>query len=105
MPLEKYYSGDKDWNDFVSFHRNNSMSGDQYAGNEKCFATLGLLNEEGIELLTVAISLFGLEGTLDWLNRKIPALEKETPFDCIISSQISNSIKKRMREYLMRVPV
>jgi hypothetical protein len=102
MPLEEHYSGDKAWAKFLSLHETQPMSGEKFRAES--FSTLGELSDHAIGVLTVAVSLDGLERTRDWLVREIPALDGLTPLQCI-SQDASRELRMRIRECLMRSPV
>ncbi len=102
MPLEEHYSGDDAWAKFLSVHETQPMSGEKF--QPESFSALGELSEHAISVLTVAVSLHGIERTRGWLVRDIPALDGLTPLQCI-SQDASRELQMRIRECLMRFPV
>lgn len=102
MPLEKHYSGDDAWAEFVALARKEPLFAELFDPEE--FLETSDLSSCAIEILNVAVAMFGTERVREWLNWKIPALDGRTPYECI-SCRASKELENRIREYLMRFPV
>lgn len=91
--LEQYYSGDKNWKNFVAIAKQNT----EFPLNMK---------RELLEIFTddqdIAFVVYYrmLDDSLNWIKRKIPALDHLTPLECLKSPELI----KRVKEVLMRMP-
>ncbi len=78
--LERYYSGDKDLNDFA-------LSFSEFKDLEQVIAT-------------VICGKVGSVGAKDWIYKKVNTLDKVRPIDCTEDKNLLN----RLRVALMRMP-
>jgi hypothetical protein len=86
--LEKYYD-ENNWKKF------SELCKDYHSHNtEKLIEKLNM----DIELSKVVDKVVG-ESAVDWINRKIPALNNITPIECIRNRRLKN----RLKEMLMRM--
>lgn len=102
MPLETEYARDAAWKQFVAIHEVGSVSGEPF--RMEAFSYLGDIPEEGVEILQIAVSYFGIAGTHQWLDQKIPALNGIAP-RTYICTEDSVHLTHRIREYFLRFPV
>lgn len=91
--LELYYSGDKDWDEMVQMAKEDFWIDSDYQG--KLLNTL----KNHLDIAMVIYARLG-NGSLNWVNQKIPALDNLTPLECLESSDLI----KRLKEGLMRFP-
>lgn len=93
MPeLERYYSGDADWNDFVKLY-----SEDYLDDNAR------ILSKKLKGALDLAIVIYGKRGLREgewWIEQEVPMLNDIKPLDCLDNPDLL----KRLRECLMRMP-
>jgi len=87
--LEQYYPGEEDWIIFTDLYRNIPGS-----------AMLSEL-ESKLKDRSIAIVIAGILGntSLEWINKKIPALDNLRPVDCVDDP----GLQKRLRTMLMRM--
>lgn len=87
--LEQYYPGEEEWITFSDLYRN------------KPEAAIPNELENIFKDRSVAIVIAGiLENTsLEWINKKIPALDNLRPVDCVDDP----GLQKRLRTMLMRI--
>lgn len=90
--LEKYYSGDKDWHDFVELY-----SEDYLDDNAR---TLSVELNGAIDLAIVIYGKRGLREGGWWIKQEVPMLDGLRPLDCLSDPELL----KRLRECLMRMP-
>ncbi|KGT88475.1 hypothetical protein NG99_22230 [Erwinia typographi] len=90
--LERYYSGEKDWNDFA-------LSFSEFKDLDQVVELAGLLNGN-IDVATVIWGKVGSVGAKDWIYKKVNALDKVRPIDCTEDKNLLN----RLRVALMRMP-
>ena len=88
--LEQYYQSDDNWNCFSSFYA-------VIPDSKITLQLLAILN--GDILLTKTIEGIVGDSSLEWVQRKIPALDNLTPLDCINNPVLFN----RLKEMLMRM--
>lgn len=93
MAIEHYYSGDKNWVDFVEIAKQSSTMPQKM---QKSLFEI-LINNEDIAFV---IYYKMLNSSVAWLSRKIPALDKLTPLECLENPELIN----RLKECLMRMP-
>lgn len=93
MPaLENYYSGDENWDELEELALKEHRGVPEIAEISK---RLG----GNLGLACVIYATVG-NGAIEWLERKIPALDNIRPLDCINDPLLI----KRLREALMRFP-
>ncbi|MFD2921479.1 hypothetical protein ACFS6H_17255 [Terrimonas rubra] len=87
--LEQYYPGEEDWILFSDLYRNIP---DSAIANKL---------ESIFKDRSVAIVIAGILGnsSLEWINKKIPALDNLRPVDCVDDPKL----QKRLRTMLMRM--
>ena len=90
--LEKFYKGDKYWNNFVSvFPKHEELLDDK-----KYLELYNKLNMNQ-DLSVVIYELIGAENSINWINSNNPALDGLKPLDCLNSCLLN-----RLRTMLMR---
>ena len=92
IKLEHYFSGDKNWQDFVEIVKPNFKANEKY--KEELLSSL----DYQLDIAIVVYFRFG-DDSLAWIHRKVPALDK-TPVDCLRSPELI----KRLKEALLRMP-
>lgn len=91
--LEKYYKGDDVWNNFVSiFPKSSSIKPCEYY--DELYRSLNYKED----LAIVIYELVGFENSLDWINKKNPALDGLRPIDCLECDLLN-----RLKVMLMRL--
>ncbi len=90
--LEIYYSGDDDWNEWVDMCKKDFWTNSEYQNT-----LLQKLNEK----LDLAVVIYGRleKESIDWIDKKVPALGYLTPLECLKSKNLI----LRLRECLMRM--
>ena len=88
--LEQYYLGDDEWEQFISYYINISNTSH----------TLQLASSLNGDI-TLAKTIEGIVGntSLDWIKRKIPALDNISPIECLNNK----NLLMRLRSMLMRM--
>jgi len=93
MGWEQYYPGDDEWEEFVNIFAKKYK-------DENAYQLAQLLDNK----LDVAIVIYGqiggLQGSIDWISRKVPVLENLRPIDCLENDVLI----KRLKTALMRMP-
>ncbi|PKV51538.1 uncharacterized protein DUF2384 [Aquimarina sp. MAR_2010_214] len=89
--LEKYFDGQKSWLDFLSNFN------EEWKSSEFQKSLLNKLNNQ-IDIAKVIYFHIG-ENSLEWINKKIPALDNLTPLECLKTEKTTN----RLKECLMRM--
>lgn len=87
--LEKYYLGDDSWKQFSSMFNDKPNTQLTYE-LENIF--------KNIALAKVIENIIG-KSSLNWINKKIPALDNIRPIDCLNSPELL----KRLKTMLMRM--
>ena len=90
--LEKYYSGDDNWKEFVELYE------EFWSENDFQDSLLKELNND-LDIAKVVYGKFP-SNTLKIINQKVPALDDLKIIDCVSSKQLI----LRLRECLMRMP-
>ena len=83
--LEQYYNGQKSWLEF------SSNFNDEWKSSEFQKSLLNKLNNQ-IDIARVIYFHIG-ENSLEWLNKKIPALNNLTPLECLKTEKTTNRLK------------
>lgn len=91
MPLEDYDSGDP------AFSRLADLLRGEWAA---CPFQQPLLDRVGDEEIAVVVYGSLLDGSLEWLERNVPALDGATPLDCLRTAAGA----RRLKECLLRFP-
>lgn len=92
MNLEEYYSGEEHWQDIVD-HAN-----DEFWSDFDYKVELMSKLEGNDDIAKVVFAKMGLK-SIDWLDRRIPALGNLKPIDCLKSDNLRN----RLKECLLRM--
>jgi len=90
--LEKYYSGDDNWKEFVELYE------EFWSENDFQDSLLKELNND-LDIAKVVYGKFP-SNTLKIIKQKVPALDDLKIIDCVNSKQLI----LRLRECLMRMP-
>ncbi len=90
--LEKFYKGDKYWNDFVSVFPNHEK-----LQEDKRYMRLYEELNMNKDLSVVIYELIGIENSIDWINSNNPALDGLKPLECL-----EGCLLNRLRTMLMR---
>lgn len=90
--LEQYYSGDEHWLIFSKLYR-------KYGVCEEVVNLSKKFNSD-IILASVIYGKIGENYYLEWIEKKIPALDYLSPLDCSGRRDLTN----RLKEMLMRMP-
>lgn len=87
--LEQYYPGDEEWTVFADLYRHTPGSA--------VFNELESIFKDR----SIAAVITGILGntSLEWINKKMPALDNQRPVDCVDDPQL----QKRLRTMLMRM--
>ena len=90
--IEQYYSGDENWNEWVEMCKEDFWENSDYQKS---------LLDKLKENLDLAIVIYGRLGTesINWVEKKVPALENLTPLECLTSKKLI----LRLRKCLMRM--
>lgn len=88
--LERYYTGDDSWKNFVDVHRE-GWDGCTFSG-----ALVSSLKGQ-VDIAIVVYSKIG-EAALDWIDIKINALDGKSPRQCVVEGLVT-----RLRSMLMRM--
>ncbi len=91
MELEKYYSGEQSWLAYTK------MFDEVWQNTEFQNELLELLNGQ-VDLAQV-IYYHNQENSINWLTKKVPALNGVTPIACLHDK----TLVKRLKECLMRM--
>jgi len=92
IELEQYFKGQKNWEEF------SDNFNDVWVNSDLQKSLLSEL-ENRIDLAKVIYYNIG-ETSIDWLNKKVPALDNLTPLECLKTEKTTN----RLKECLMRMP-
>ncbi|ATA21759.1 hypothetical protein [Gibbsiella quercinecans] len=90
--LERYYSSDADWNDFVKLYAEDYLDENARILSSKLNGAIDL-----------AIVIYGKRGIKEgewWIEQEVPMLDKIRPLDCLDDPELL----RRLRECLMRMP-
>ena len=93
IELEQYFIGEEGWNNY------SSISNEFWVESDFQIKITQLL-ENRIDIAKVVFFHMG-EGSINWLNSKVPALDNLTPLECLEKKQLV----KRLKTCLMRFPV
>lgn len=83
--LEQYYNGQKSWLEF------SSNFNEEWKSSEFQKSLLNKLNNQ-IDIARVIYFHIG-ENSLEWINKKIPALNNLTPLECLKKEETTNRLK------------
>ena len=90
--LEDYYCGDEAWANLANLYK-------ELPNSNNTFVLKDILKDDNNLLLTKVIEGKVGDVALDWIYRKIPALNNLRPIDCIDSP----ILYKRLKTMLMRM--
>jgi len=83
--LEQYYNGQKNWLEF------SSNFNEEWKSSEFQKTLLSKLNNQ-IDIASV-VYFHIEEHSLEWINKKIPALSNLTPLECLKTEETTNRLK------------
>jgi len=90
--LEYHYSGDIVWNRILSLAKK------EWTNSKSQKQLVYKLKGSSIDMAIVMYAKLG-EESMDWIFKKVPALENLTPLECLESP----ALIKRLKECLMRM--
>ena len=91
IELEKYFDGEQSWLEFSELF-------DEIWENSQFQNELLVLLNGQIDLAKV-IYYYNQKNSIDWLNKKVPALDGLSPMECISDETLT----KRLKVCLMRM--
>lgn len=93
IKLEQYYSEDDNWTNFVDIAKECFNAEDKFKKS-----LINALN--GYSDIAIVVYYRLESDSLEWIQRKIPALDNLKPIECLQSEKLIN----RLKECLMRMP-
>ena len=90
--LEDDYPGDADWQSLVDLYKEDYLDDDA--------RTLAQALEGHLDMAVILRGKRGLEESLWWVKRRVPALDNITPLECLADPVLI----RRLKSALMRMP-